>query len=57
MSRPDELREEDHQQLKALLAFSPELKAAVGHVRTFAAIMTDRTGERLSHWIAHPAAR
>ncbi|RSS81157.1 transposase [Streptomyces sp. WAC06614] len=56
MSHPDHLREDDQQQLKALLARSPELTATVGHVRTFAAIMTNHDGERLRHWIADVCA-
>ncbi|MFC9398065.1 hypothetical protein ACFTWS_33635 [Streptomyces sp. NPDC057027] len=56
MGHPDHLREGDQQQLKDLLARSPELTAAAGHVRTFAAIMTNREGERLPHWIADVCA-
>ncbi|MFB7445710.1 ISL3 family transposase [Streptomyces mirabilis] len=53
---PDHLREDDQQQLKTLLARSPELTAAAGHVRTFATIMTNREGDRLPHWIADVCA-
>ncbi|MGW2254772.1 ISL3 family transposase [Kitasatospora sp. NPDC001660] len=56
MSHPDHLREGDQQQLKTLLARSPELTAAAGHVRTFATIMTNREGGRLRHWIADVCA-
>lgn len=55
-SHPDHLREDDQQRLKALLARSPELAAAADHVRTFAAIMTNREGDRLRHWIADVCA-
>ncbi|MEV6209141.1 hypothetical protein [Kitasatospora sp. NPDC051914] len=48
-SHPDHLREDDQQQLKALLARSSELAAAADHVRTFAAIMTNREGDRLPY--------
>ncbi|MFJ7911378.1 ISL3 family transposase [Kitasatospora sp. NPDC096204] len=52
MRHPDHLREDDQRQLKTLLAHSPELAAAAGHVRAFAAIMTNREGDQLGHWIA-----
>lgn len=56
MSHPDHLRTGDQLQLKALLARSPELTAATGHVRTFAAIMSKREGGRLPGWIADVCA-
>ncbi|WP_370269970.1 hypothetical protein [Streptomyces sp. V4I8] len=52
MSHPDHLRPDDQLQLKTLLARSPELTAATSHVRTFAAIMSNREGDRLRGWIA-----
>lgn len=56
MRHPDHLRQDGQQQLKTLLARSPELAAAAGHVRTFATIMTNREGDRLRHWIANVCA-
>ncbi|MGW7446953.1 hypothetical protein [Kitasatospora sp. NPDC054795] len=56
MRHPDHLREDDQQQLKTLLARSPELTAAATHVRTFAGIMSNREGDRLGHWIADVCA-
>ncbi|WP_307659262.1 ISL3 family transposase [Streptomyces sp. V1I1] len=56
MSHPDHLRTDDQLQLKALLARSPELTAATGHVRTFATIMSNREGDRLRGWIANVCA-
>lgn len=55
-SHPDHLRTEDQLQLKILLARSPELTAATGHVRTFATIMNNREGDRLREWIANVCA-
>ncbi|MFD7639529.1 ISL3 family transposase [Kitasatospora sp. NPDC059795] len=56
MSHPDHLRDDDQLRLKTLLARSPELAAAITHVRTFATIMTNREGERLRGWIADVCA-
>jgi transposase len=56
MRHPDHLREDDQRQLKTLLARSPELTAAAGHVRTFATIMSNREGDQLRHWIADVCA-
>ncbi|MFJ2189444.1 ISL3 family transposase [Kitasatospora sp. NPDC087861] len=65
MRHPDHLREDDQQQLKILLARSPELMAAASHVRTFATIMTimtimtnmtNREGDQLTRWIADVCA-
>ncbi|MCZ4120318.1 transposase [Streptomyces sp. H39-S7] len=56
MSHPDHLRDDDQLRLKTLLALSPELTAAITHVRTFASIMTNREGERLRGWIADVCA-
>lgn len=56
MSHPDHLRDDDQLRLKTLLARSPELTAAITHVRTFASIMTNREGERLRGWIADVCA-
>lgn len=56
MAHPDHLCEDDQQQLKTLLARSPELTAATGHVRAFATIVTNRDGDKLRHWIADVCA-
>lgn len=56
MSHPDHLRESDQQRLKTLLSRAPELTAAVGHVRSFAAIMNNRDGGQLPGWIADVCA-
>lgn len=50
--RPDHVSEADRQQLKEILARCPELEAATGHVRTFAAMMAVRSADRLPAWIA-----
>ncbi|WP_369387167.1 ISL3 family transposase [Streptomyces sp. CG1] len=49
---PDRLSDDDRQKLKAILARCPELEAATGHVRSFAAMMAIRSAERLTEWIA-----
>lgn len=56
MGHPGHLREDDQQQLKALLARSPGLTAAAGRVRTFVIITTNREGDKLRHWIANVCA-
>ncbi|MFI0977701.1 hypothetical protein ACH4SP_11855 [Streptomyces sp. NPDC021093] len=48
MSHPDHLHDADQQRLKMLLSRSPELTAAASHVRTFAAVMTNRDGGQLT---------
>ena len=45
--RPDSLTEDERPRLKALLDRCPELQAADGHVRAFAAMLTRLTGENL----------
>lgn len=49
---PDSLTEDDRPQLKALLSRCPELQAADSHVRAFAAMLTQLTGQDLPQWIA-----
>ncbi len=44
--------DDDRQNLKAILARCPELEAATGHVRSFAAMMAIRSADRLPEWIA-----
>jgi transposase len=49
---PDSLTEDERPQLKALLERCPELRAASGHVRTFARMLTQLTGQNLPQWIS-----
>jgi transposase len=50
--RPDSLTEDERPRLKAVLARCPELQAASGQVRAFAAMLTHLTGQDLPQWIA-----
>lgn len=49
---PDRMNDDDQQKLKDILARCPELEAATGHVRSFAAMMAIRSASRLPEWIA-----
>ncbi|MFJ7099283.1 ISL3 family transposase [Streptomyces mirabilis] len=49
---PDCMNDDDQQKLKDILARCPELEAATGHVRSFAAMMAIRSATRLPEWIA-----
>ncbi|WP_328760593.1 ISL3 family transposase [Streptomyces sp. NBC_00271] len=49
---PDRMNDDDQQKLKDILARCPELEAATGHVRSFAAMMAIRSATRLPEWIA-----
>ncbi|MFF5306693.1 hypothetical protein ACFY5F_45770 [Streptomyces sp. NPDC013161] len=49
---PDRMSDDDQQKLKTILARCPELEAATGHVRSFAAMMAIRSASRLPDWIA-----
>jgi len=49
--RPDTLTEDERSRLKAILDRCPELQAASGQVRAFAAMITGLTGENLPQWI------
>nr|WP_168504864.1 ISL3 family transposase [Streptomyces sp. S1D4-11]QIY93376.1 ISL3 family transposase [Streptomyces sp. S1D4-11] len=49
---PRLLNDDDQQKLKDILARCPELEAATGHVRSFAAMMAIRSATRLPEWIA-----
>ena len=49
---PENLTEDERPQLKALLDRCPELQAAAGHVRTFATMLTQLTGQNLPQWIS-----
>ncbi|MGW4772628.1 ISL3 family transposase [Nocardia sp. NPDC004278] len=51
MSDPARLDPQDRQQLHAILATSPELTRLVGHVRDFAAIMSELRGRDLEKWM------
>jgi transposase len=53
---PDSLTEDDKPQLKATLDRCPELQAASDQVRTFAAMLTQLTGQDLPQWIADAKA-
>jgi transposase len=53
---PGSLTEDERPQLKALLDRCPELQAASGHVRTFARMLTQLTGENLPQWISDARA-
>ncbi|MEU5994980.1 ISL3 family transposase [Spirillospora sp. NPDC047418] len=48
---PDSLTEDERPQLKDLLERCPELDAARGHVRRFATMLTDLSGQDLRQWI------
>jgi transposase len=50
--QPDSLTEDEQPQLKALLERCPELQAASGHVRAFATMLTQLTGQDLPQWIS-----
>lgn len=52
----DRMTDDDQQKLKAILARCPELEAATGHVRSFAAMMAIRSASRLPEWIADARA-
>ena len=54
--RPDSLTEDERPQLKALLERCPELQAASDHVRSFAAMITQLTGQNLPQWISDARA-
>ncbi|WP_371657369.1 hypothetical protein [Streptomyces sp. NBC_00280] len=50
MRHPDHLGDEARRQCTTVLAPCPELTALHGHVRTFAEILTTRSGQRLKDW-------
>ncbi|WP_189265159.1 ISL3 family transposase [Streptomyces fuscichromogenes] len=54
--RPDRVSQDDRQKLKEILARCPELEAATGHVRSFAAMMAAHSADRLPQWIADARA-
>ncbi|WP_425470162.1 ISL3 family transposase [Streptomyces tateyamensis] len=51
LRRPESLPEHDQLHLKTVLANCPELDALTRHVRSFAAMLTERHGERLPEWL------
>ncbi|MGG2463845.1 ISL3 family transposase [Streptomyces sp. RGM 3693] len=51
LRHPDTLSESEQLQLKAVQAHCPELDALTRHVRSFAAMLTGRHGERLPDWL------
>ncbi|MFJ8026117.1 transposase [Streptomyces sp. NPDC096311] len=52
MRHPEHLGDEERRQFTAVLAQCPELIALHGHVRTFAEILTTRSGQHLNDWTA-----
>jgi transposase len=50
--RPDTLTEDEKPRLQAILDRCPELQAASGQVRAFAAMITELTGQDLPQWMA-----
>ena len=52
MTRPDHLTSDDAANLTRLLDAGPELAATAAHVRSFAAMMTQRQSQHLDEWIA-----
>jgi transposase len=50
--RPDTLTGDEKPRLKAILDRCPELQAASGQVRAFAAMITELTGQDLPQWMA-----
>ncbi len=53
---PDALKDEDKQQLKAVLARCPELEAVTGHVRAFAGMLAGLAAQRLPGWLSEVLA-
>ncbi|MFJ1990863.1 transposase [Streptomyces asiaticus] len=49
---PDSLKDDQAQQLKAILTRCPELGRTAEHVRAFAELMNNRQGRHLGTWIA-----
>jgi transposase len=48
---PDQLTDDEHLRLKAVLEQCPELRAATGHVRAFGEMLTNLGGQALPAWI------
>ncbi|MFB7214669.1 ISL3 family transposase [Streptomyces sp. NPDC056255] len=51
LRHPNTLTESEQLQLKTVRTHCPELDALTRHVRSFAAMLTDRQGERLPDWL------
>ncbi|MFF5782638.1 transposase [Streptomyces virginiae] len=51
LRRPTALSDAEQLQLKTVLARCSELDALTRHVRSFAAMLTERQGERLPEWL------
>jgi len=51
MRDPDNLTDEDEQQLKAIMSRCPELEATRRHVGAFAHMIRDLSGDRLPDWM------
>ncbi|GGS29305.1 hypothetical protein Snoj_25610 [Streptomyces nojiriensis] len=51
LRRPTALSGAEQLQLKTVLAHCPELDALTRHVRSFAAMLTERQGEHLPEWL------
>jgi transposase len=51
MTPPENLGEEDHTRLKAVLARCPELAATTSHVHDFADMLTQLRGDQLKGWL------
>jgi transposase len=49
---PDQLSQDEHLQLKAVLEHCPQLRKAAGHVREFGEMLTNLGGHKLAGWIA-----
>jgi len=50
--RPDTLTEDQRPRLKAILDRCPELQAVSAHIRAFATMITELTGQDLPQWMA-----
>ncbi|WP_330336818.1 hypothetical protein [Streptomyces sp. NBC_00557] len=48
---PESLAETETLQLETVRAHCPDLDATTRHVRSFAAMLTDRQGQRLPNWL------
>ncbi|MFG3532307.1 hypothetical protein ACGF8B_37100 [Streptomyces sp. NPDC047917] len=51
LRHPETPTESEQLQLEAVRTHCPELNALARHVRSFAAMLTDRKGERLPDWL------
>ncbi|MDQ1006770.1 transposase [Streptomyces sp. V4I23] len=51
LRRPESLTEIEQLRLKPVLANCPELDALTGHVQSFATMLAEPQGRRLSEWL------